>query len=401
MARAAAKNAKRGGGGRGKKDRAPASGRTGNGRGSSVKRGGSAANGDRAGAGNGSDSEAARSSRGMGRGGRRLAEAFVAVEELPVLAQTRHRLETAIGRPAGSTSAIAEVVESDLALAVCVLRADGGNRGPRGPVWAIPEAVEALTPKGVAAASAKLDTYELFEPPSEWKGELEALRRHGLATKHAAVWVAEVAGNANWNEIAVAALLHDIGRLALTRLYPDYSVLVDHRSGSPEERVRAERRELGIDHALVGGVLTRRWGLPTTITSAVERHHAGEPEGPAAVIALADQIAHFGHGDPIAAERVTELASCAGIDPKRAHELLIEFPHAHEPRKRAPDPCPLSGRELDALRGLAAGKVYKEIADDLSLSASTVRTHLHNVYRKLGAIDRAQAVLIARDRGWL
>jgi DNA-binding NarL/FixJ family response regulator len=64
-------------------------------------------------------------------------------------------------------------------------------------------------------------------------------------------------------------------------------------------------------------------------------------------------------------------------------------------------PCPLSGRELDALRGLAQGKVYKEIADDLSLSASTVRTHLHNVYRKLGAIDRAQAVLIACDRGWI
>ena len=31
---------------------------------------------------------------------------------------------------------------------------------------------------------------------------------------------------------------------------------------------------------------------------------------------------------------------------------------------------------------------------------STVRTHLHNVYRKIGAVDRAQAVLIARDRGW-
>jgi DNA-binding NarL/FixJ family response regulator len=45
--------------------------------------------------------------------------------------------------------------------------------------------------------------------------------------------------------------------------------------------------------------------------------------------------------------------------------------------------------------------VYKEIADDLSLSSSTVRTHLHNVYRKLGAIDRAQAVLIAREKGWI
>ena len=58
-------------------------------------------------------------------------------------------------------------------------------------------------------------------------------------------------------------------------------------------------------------------------------------------------------------------------------------------------------REIDALRGLAEGKVYKQIAQELSLSVSTVRTHLHNVYRKIGAVDRAQAVLIASDRGWL
>ena len=61
--------------------------------------------------------------------------------------------------------------------------------------------------------------------------------------------------------------------------------------------------------------------------------------------------------------------------------------------------CPL--REVDALRGLAEGKVYKQIARELSLSVSTIRTHLHNVYRKIGAVDRAQAVLIARDRGWI
>ena len=69
--------------------------------------------------------------------------------------------------------------------------------------------------------------------------------------------------------------------------------------------------------------------------------------------------------------------------------------------RRASEPCPLSAREVDALRGLAAGKVYKQIAQELSLSVSTIRTHLHNVYKKIGAVDRAQAVLIARERGWI
>jgi len=45
--------------------------------------------------------------------------------------------------------------------------------------------------------------------------------------------------------------------------------------------------------------------------------------------------------------------------------------------------------------------VYKQIASELSLSVSTIRTHLHNVYRKIGAVDRAQAVLIAHEHGWL
>jgi DNA-binding NarL/FixJ family response regulator len=53
------------------------------------------------------------------------------------------------------------------------------------------------------------------------------------------------------------------------------------------------------------------------------------------------------------------------------------------------------------LKRLAEGKVYKQIAHDLELSTSTVRTHLHNTYAKVGAVDRAQAVLIATEHGWI
>jgi DNA-binding NarL/FixJ family response regulator len=70
-------------------------------------------------------------------------------------------------------------------------------------------------------------------------------------------------------------------------------------------------------------------------------------------------------------------------------------------RPRQIDPSPMSAREIDVLRRLARGMVYKQIASELNLSTSTVRTHLHNVYGKLGAMDRAQAVLIATERGWI
>src|SRR5204862_467395 len=101
------------------------------------------------------------------------------------------------------------------------------------------------------------------------------------------------------------------------------------------------------------------------------------------------------------AEAMVDAGSRLGLERQRIAPLLYDFPHSGETRRRATDPCPLSVREIDALRGLAEGKVYKQIARELSLSVSTIRTHLHNVYRKIGAVDRAQAVLIARDRGWI
>jgi DNA-binding NarL/FixJ family response regulator len=72
-------------------------------------------------------------------------------------------------------------------------------------------------------------------------------------------------------------------------------------------------------------------------------------------------------------------------------------PTAGEPA----EPSPFTPRELDALRGLAGGGTYKDIAEELGLSTSTLRSHLHNVYGKLGVADRAQAVLMAAERGWL
>jgi putative nucleotidyltransferase with HDIG domain len=337
--------------------------------------------------------------RGTGRGGHRLAEAFASVERAWALAESRRRLRRILGTPASSETEVAETVESDVALVVAVIRAaaERGNSG--GPVWGVADAVKVLTPNGVGSVADELGSYELLETRAEWQGQLERVRRHSVATRHAAIRVAELGGHANSDELGLSAMLHDIGKLVLGRLYPGYAELADQRAATPEQRIRAERRELGIDHALVGGVLTRKWRLPPAITSTVERHHAVDAEGPAAVIAVADQVAHQAHGNPISPDRVHELGSRAGLDRARLNSLLYEFPHAHTPRKRPPEPSPLSGRELDALRGLADGKVYKEIADDLSVSSSTVRTHLHNVYRKLGAIDRAQAVLIARDKG--
>jgi two-component system, NarL family, nitrate/nitrite response regulator NarL len=60
----------------------------------------------------------------------------------------------------------------------------------------------------------------------------------------------------------------------------------------------------------------------------------------------------------------------------------------------------LSRREGEILVLLVEGRTNKEIAICLSLQEITIKVHLRNVYRKIGAANRAQAVRIAMSSGW-
>jgi DNA-binding NarL/FixJ family response regulator len=64
-------------------------------------------------------------------------------------------------------------------------------------------------------------------------------------------------------------------------------------------------------------------------------------------------------------------------------------------REQEKKPLPveaLSNRENEILQLLAKGLLYKEIADQLSISVSTVRQHIHNIYEKLHVQNRTEAI---------
>ena len=258
-----------------------------------------------------------------------------------------------------------------------------------------------LTAPTVEALAGRVGTFNFFERASVWDAAPERFRLHALATQHAADRIAAEVDCEHRDRLTVTSLLHDIGKLVLLHAYPGYPSQVHRGARTPEERIHQERRELGVDHALVGGVLTRRWGLPATIATVIERHHNHDVEGEAAVIRLADMLAHYEQGAQVSPAEMLQAARAVGLGAEELRRVMYELPSSPSQRRRHVDPCPLSGRELGVLQRLAEGKVYKQIAHELTLSTSTVRTHLHNIYGKLGAVDRAQAVLMATERGWL
>ena len=59
----------------------------------------------------------------------------------------------------------------------------------------------------------------------------------------------------------------------------------------------------------------------------------------------------------------------------------------------------LTPREIDLLREFAMGKSYREAAQAMNISITTVRTHTGNLYRKLGVKSGLRAVSVAKEHG--
>ena len=100
--------------------------------------------------------------------------------------------------------------------------------------------------------------------------------------------------------------------------------------------------------------------------------------------------------DEMAAAIRTVAAGEALIQPSIARKVVAEFGRlANRPTSITLDP-PLTERELDVLRGLAAGLSNREIADKLVITEGTVKNHVSNLLGKLDVRDRTQAVLRAQ-----
>jgi DNA-binding NarL/FixJ family response regulator len=103
----------------------------------------------------------------------------------------------------------------------------------------------------------------------------------------------------------------------------------------------------------------------------------------------------------IAAVR-SAAAGDALIDPSITRRLIRRFAYAIRPAALQPPQLQLlTARELDVLRLVARGLANAEIAGELVVEESTVKTHISRILMKLGLRDRVQAVVIAYESGFV
>jgi putative nucleotidyltransferase with HDIG domain len=160
------------------------------------------------------------------------------------------------------------------------------------------------------------------------------LWRHSLSTAVTARQIAAKIKFPNKDELFIAALLHDIGKLVLLQQIPGrYRDIVTHIEQNSLSFYEIENWELNFTHCDVADILLEQWSFPQSLRQAIFDHHSLPPieEGVrppmSYVIHLANNLAkELGHGfNDKRLENIEDLESAhlLGLDKETLSEILI------------------------------------------------------------------------------
>jgi HD-like signal output (HDOD) protein len=222
-----------------------------------------------------------------------LAQAASQLEPLPV-SSTRLAALVCAGTP--ELGQVVEIVQFDEALTASLLRtANSSWSASRSDIKTVRDAVIRLGASPVLALTLGMNVRRrLGDSLPEYGLSEGMLWRHSVAASLAAELVTSRAAHRPPPEAATAALLHDVGKLVMAR-FLDRSLLDQMREcqAGGATHLEAEMVVLGIDHAELGGLIARSWGLPDSLVQGIREHGRPRPGCNALVytVYLADVLA--------------------------------------------------------------------------------------------------------------
>lgn len=247
-------------------------------------------------------------------------EIIARLDQLPSLPTVYQRAREILDDPEGPLEAVAQVIASDSAMTLRLLRvANSALYGLPTKVASVPQAltiIGAAETHSLILATALLSVFHQLPLGAV---SMRSFWEHSIASAVAARTIARRAGLGSPERFYLAGLLHDIGRLPLFILEPQTMgvVLQAHRERQGH-LWELERQLFATTHAEIGAALMERWQIPGVFRDCARLHHdpcqARHTAQEIAVTHLADLIVNSQRIGTSGTRWVPVLDDCAWRD---------------------------------------------------------------------------------------
>ena len=215
--------------------------------------------------------------------------------QLPEIPSIVFELNEVIEDPMASSENIAEVVNKSPSLTANLLRiVNSPLYGFPSKVDKVSRAVTLIGTKEISSLALGIMMLTVFKDIPSDILNMHSFLKHSLACGVISRILAARKNLKETEEILVAGLLHDIGRLVIYAYFPKLARKLLHRAFASEEILyREEQSYLGCQHTDVAKYLLQKWKLPSNIENNVVHHHSpltAENQEQATIIHLADII---------------------------------------------------------------------------------------------------------------
>lgn len=213
------------------------------------------------------------------------------VHDLPPMPQTVHKVREILSNPGSSFKELAEVLETDQAIAAKVLKISNSSYyGMAGKVSSIKHASVVLGHKTLGELITMVSTSGLLANNMDgYQLEAGALWRHSMAVAFGSRLIASKKRPALADDAFSAGLIHDAGKLILDPyVYEKIEAFEAFMNSGDKSFLEAEQHILGLDHSEIAAEVCRSWQIPEVLTKAIRYHH--EP-----MSADGDHLTHIVH----------------------------------------------------------------------------------------------------------
>ncbi|MBI5943498.1 MAG: HDOD domain-containing protein [Chloroflexi bacterium] len=197
-------------------------------------------------------------------------------DKLPPIPQAAQKALALIRSPESSASALARVIEMDQVLTTQVLR--WANSAYYGMENRISTAQQAIVVLGLEIIQELIMTYSfsdrLYKPLPGYELQRGELWQHALGTAIGAKLISKQLHLKIDEDAYFAGLLCDVGKLVFEKLLRESEI--NRSEWAQHSFLELERNSFGIDHAMLGAEIARRWQLPENLVTAIAHHH--EPQ---------------------------------------------------------------------------------------------------------------------------